>query len=91
MKASRVMNTNLPLNDITLESQAAEILSAHGLSITDAFRLMLRQVVLLRDLPFEYEHTPNADTLALIERIENGEEKLHGFDTWEQAKAWLNA
>ena len=64
-----------------------------GLSLSDAFNLMLHQVKIQRALPFEvvsYGHTPKSETLALIERIENGEEELVGpFKTFEEFKASL--
>ncbi len=45
-------------------------------------------------MPFDvvsYSHTPRPETLALIERIENGKEELHSFNGWKEAKEWLNA
>ena len=39
--------------DEDLKAQATEVLSACGLSISDAMRLFLRQVVATKGLPFE--------------------------------------
>jgi hypothetical protein len=48
-----------------------------------------------RALPFEvvsYGHTPNAETLVRIERIENGIAEMAGpFKTFEDYKAWVDA
>jgi len=49
---------------------------------------MLHQIRIQRSLPFDvvaYSHIPRTDTLAYIERIENGEEELTGpFSTKEE-------
>ncbi|CAB3774925.1 type II toxin-antitoxin system RelB/DinJ family antitoxin [Paraburkholderia humisilvae] len=56
-----------------LKSEAAQVLADNGLTISEAFRLFLRQVVLSHGLPFEVR-IPNATTL---EAIREGE-KLVG-------------
>jgi DNA-damage-inducible protein J len=71
---------NLRVNS-EVKEQAGMILDAMGLSFSDAFNLMLHQIKIQRSLPFEvvaYSHTPRAETLAYIERIESGEEELAG-------------
>ena len=78
------MNKNTTINlrvNSEVKEQAGMILDAMGLSFSDAFNLMLHQVRIQRCLPFEvvaYSNTPRAETLAYIERIENGEEELVG-------------
>ena len=78
------MNKNTTVNlrvNSEVKEQAGLILDAMGLSFSDAFNLMLHQVRIQRGLPFEvlaYSNIPKSDTLTLIERIENGEEKLVG-------------
>jgi len=78
------MNKNTTINlriNSEVKEQAGLILDAMGLSFSDAFNLLLHQVRIQRGLPFEvvaYSSTPKSETLAFIERIENGEEKLIG-------------
>jgi addiction module RelB/DinJ family antitoxin len=78
------MNKNATINlrvNAEVKEQAGFILDAMGLSFSDAFNLMLHQVRIQRCLPFEviaYSNTPRPETLAFIERIENGEEGLVG-------------
>ena len=83
---------NLRVNS-EVKQQAGEILTSMGLTFSEAFNLMLHQVQIQRALPFDvvsYGHRPSANTLALIERIESGEEELVGpFKTFEDYKASL--
>ncbi|MCL2571666.1 MAG: type II toxin-antitoxin system RelB/DinJ family antitoxin [Defluviitaleaceae bacterium] len=78
---------NLRVNS-EVKEQAGMILEAMGLSFSDAFNLMLHQIRIQRSLPFEivaYSHTPRTETIAYMERIENGEEELVGpFPTKEE-------
>ena len=85
------MNKNTTINlriNSEVKEQAGMILDAMGLSFSDAFNLMLHQVRIQRSLPFDvvaYSNTPRAETLAFIDRIENGEEELVGpFSTKEE-------
>ena len=77
-----------------VRDEAGVILDSMGLSFSDAFNLLLHQIKLQRSLPFEvvaYSHVPKAETLALIERIEKGEEELIGpFDTIDDLIASLD-
>jgi addiction module RelB/DinJ family antitoxin len=79
--------------DPEVKEQAGKILGAMGMSFSEAFNLMLHQVRIQHALPFEvvaYAHTPKAETLALLDRIERGEEPLVGpFKTFEDFKASL--
>jgi DNA-damage-inducible protein J len=49
-----------------LKDEAQDVLSRVGLNISDAIRLFLRQVVVVKGLPFEIRETPNATTQAAI-------------------------
>jgi addiction module RelB/DinJ family antitoxin len=77
--------------DSEVKEQAGKILASMGLTFSEAFNLMLHQVRLQHALPFAviaYEHTPKAETLKLLERIERKEEPLSGpfsskEDLWE--------
>ena len=92
------MSKNTTINiqvDSEIKEEAGEILESMGLSLSQAFNLMLRHVRVKREFPFEmeedyYDYKPNAETLALIDRIESGEEQMAGpFKTFEEYKAWL--
>ena len=78
------MNKNATVNlriNAEVKEQAGMILDAMGLSFSDAFNMMLHQVRIQRCLPFEvvaYSNSPRPETLAFIERVENGEEALVG-------------
>ncbi len=81
--------------DSTVKEQAGKILASMGLSFSEAFNLMLHQIQIQRALPFEvvsYSHNPRPETLALIERIENGTAEMIGpFNTFEDFKNSLEA
>lgn len=71
---------NLRVNS-EVKEQAGVILDAMGLTFSDAFNLLLHQIRIQRSLPFEvvaYSHNPRQETLAFIERVENGSEGLVG-------------
>ena len=75
-------NTTINLRVNTeVKEQAGQILNAMGLTFSEAFNLMLHQIRIQRCLPFDvvaYSHIPKSETLAFIERVENGEEELVG-------------
>jgi len=62
-------NTTINLRvDAEVKQQAGEILASMGLSFSDAFNLMLHQVIIQRALPFDivsYDHKPNAETASV--------------------------
>lgn len=71
---------NLRVN-AEVKEQAGTILDAMGLTLSDAFNLMLYQIRIQRSLPFQvvaYSHTPKTETLDYIDRVESGEEALVG-------------
>ena len=75
-------NTTINLRvNADVKEQVGQILETMGLTFSDAFNLMLHQIKIQRALPFEvtsYSHIPKPETLALINRIECGEEELAG-------------
>ena len=77
-----VKNSTINLRVNTeVKEQAGKVLNAMGLTFSEAFNLMLHQVRIQKCLPFDvvaYSHIPNNKTLALMERIESGEEELAG-------------
>ena len=89
-------NTTVNLRvDSEIKEETGAILASMGLTFSEAFNLLLYQIRLKQALPFEivaYGHTPKPETLALLERIENGEAEMAGpFETFEAYKAWLEA
>ncbi|MDR2088845.1 MAG: type II toxin-antitoxin system RelB/DinJ family antitoxin [Clostridiales Family XIII bacterium] len=77
--------------DSEVKKQAGEILESMGLTLSEAFNLMLHQINIQRALPFDvvsYSRCPNRETLALIERIESGNADMQGpFETLGAVKA----
>ena len=60
--------------DAKTKKRAADALSAMGLSISDAIRLLMRRVADERRLPFELK-VPNAATREAIAELEAGKGK----------------
>jgi len=57
--------------DETLRADAQQVLAAEGLTISDAFSMLLETVVHDRSLPIVFRK-PNAETLAAMREIESG-------------------
>ena len=74
--------------DEKIKSEAATVLATMGLTVSDAFRMLLFRVAREKALPFE-PLIPNAETIAAMEEIERGEAKQ--FDTIEDLMADLHA
>jgi DNA-damage-inducible protein J len=64
-----------------LKDQATAALTDMGLTISEAIRLMLVQVVAEKRLPFEVR-VPNKKTLSVLEKTDQGEE-LHESENLE--------
>jgi DNA-damage-inducible protein J len=73
--------------DTVLKKEATVVLSAMGLSVSDAIRLMLVRVVSDKALPFDVR-IPNAETQAAMRDIQGG--KVKRFDSVEELMADLN-
>ena len=73
--------------DTGLKKEATAVLSAMGLSVSDAIRLMLVRVVSDKALPFDVR-IPNAETQAAMRDIQEGKGKR--FDSVEALMADLN-
>ena len=58
--------------DQATKDEASAILDAVGLTVSDAFRMMMRRIVAERRLPFE-PLVPNATTIAAIKAARRGE------------------
>jgi DNA-damage-inducible protein J len=70
-----------------VKNQAAAVLETMGLTVSDAFRLLLVKVASEKTLPFEI-HTPNAATLAAMKAGKRGETAK--FKTVKELMADLN-
>lgn len=74
--------------DAETKAKAAAVLAAMGLTVSDAFRLMLRRVAAEKALPFA-PMVPNAETIAAIEEARRG--KLKSFNSIDALMADLHA
>lgn len=68
-----------------LKSQAEELFSQLGLSVTQAITLFYRQVTLQKGLPFAVR-IPNAETLQALRQARDGE-GLSEYSSLEELKA----
>jgi DNA-damage-inducible protein J len=73
--------------DTGLKKEATAVLSAMGLSVSDAIRLMLVRVVSDKALPFDVR-IPNAETQAAMRDIQEG--KVKSFESVDALMADLN-
>lgn len=69
MSANAVVRARI---DEKVKDQAAAVLKAMGLTVSDAFRLLLVRVAAEKTLPFEI-WSPNAETVAAMEAARRGE------------------
>ena len=58
--------------DGRVKDEAARVLAAMGLTVSDAIRLMLMRVAAEKAMPFAVK-VPNAETIAAMEELERGE------------------
>jgi DNA-damage-inducible protein J len=74
---SRSYNMNAVVRariDEKVKKQAAKVLSAVGLTMSDAFRMMVMRIAAEKKLPFE-PLVPNAKTIAAMRAVERGNVK----------------
>ena len=74
MKSDTVVRARI---DSKTKEEASAVLSSIGLTVSDAFRLMMVRVATEKALPFE-PLVPNAETIAAIEAARRGELKTVG-------------
>ena len=74
--------------DGTVKAEAATVLAAIGLTVSDAVRLMLTRVAREKALPFE-PLVPNAETIAAMSEARSG--GLPSFTSIEALMADLDA
>lgn len=74
--------------DEHIKEEAAIVLAAMGLTVSDAFRIMLTRIAREKQLPFE-PLVPNAETIAAMKEARSG--KLKSFNSVNDLMADLNA
>ena len=74
--------------DEHLKEEAATVLAAMGLTVSDAFRMMMVRIAAEKALPFE-PLTPNAETIAAMKAARRGQ--LVTVDHADSLIASLNA
>ncbi len=57
--------------DSQIKEEAAAVLKAMGLTVSDAFRLMLTRIAREKALPFDLQ-APNAETIAAMREARGG-------------------
>jgi DNA-damage-inducible protein J len=85
MAANSVVRARI---DEEIKKEAAAVLSAMGLTVSDAFRLMMIRIAKDKALPFE-PLVPNEETIAAIKATRRGELTTAGSP--EKLLASLNA
>jgi len=85
MSANAVVRARI---DERIKEEAADVLAAMGLTISDAFRIMLTRVAKEKALPFE-PLIPNEETIAAIKEARRG--SLPSFKSVDELMADLNA
>jgi len=74
MTANAVVRARI---DPKIKDEAADILAATGLTVSDAFRMMLVRTVAERRLPFD-PLVPNAETIEAMQAARKGDTRKVG-------------
>jgi len=85
MKENAVVRARI---DARIKNEAAAVLAAMGLTVSEAFRLMMVRIAKERALPFE-PLVPNEDTIEAMKAARRGQLKTAG--SLEKLAASLNA
>jgi DNA-damage-inducible protein J len=85
MPANAVVRARI---DEHIKEEATAVLASMGLTVSDAFRLMLTRVAIEKALPFE-PLVPNAETIEAMKQARRG--KLESFNNVDALIADLNA
>ena len=85
MSANAVVRARI---DKHIKEEASTVLAAMGLTLSDAFRIMLTRIAREKALPFE-PLVPNETTIAAMREARAG--KLKSFDSIEKLVANLHA
>jgi DNA-damage-inducible protein J len=84
MAANAVVRARI---DEHIKEEATVVLASMGLTVSDAFRLMLTRIAKEKALPFE-PLVPNAETIAAMKEARNG--RLKSFDSVDALLEDLN-
>ena len=85
MPANAVVRARI---DKEIKEEASVVLATMGLTLSDAFRIMLTRVAREKALPSE-PLVPNADTIEAMKEARRG--NLPSFDTVDELMSDLNA
>lgn len=85
MPANAVVRARI---DERIKEEASAVLAAMGLTVSDAFRIMLTRIAREKSLPFE-PMVPNAETIAAMKEARRG--SLRSFKSVDDLMADLNA
>jgi DNA-damage-inducible protein J len=81
MSANDVVRARI---DPVIKEEAAAVLATMGLSVSDAFRMLLTRVARDRTLPFDVQ-TPNVETVAAMVEARRG-----GLPKFKSVEALMN-
>jgi DNA-damage-inducible protein J len=84
MAANAVVRARI---DEHIKEEATVVLASMGLTVSDAFRLMLTRIAKEKALPFE-PLVPNAETIAAMKEARSG--SLKSFDSMDALLEDLN-
>ena len=85
MPANAVVRARI---DENIKNEAAAVLASMGLTLSDAFRMMLTRVATEKALPFD-PLVPNAETVAAMRDARRG--KVRSFESVDALMEDLNA
>ena len=85
MPANAVVRARI---DENIKNEAAAVLASMGLTVSDAFRMMLTRVATEKALPFD-PLVPNAETVAAMRDARRG--KVQSFESVDALMEDLNA
>lgn len=75
--------------DENIKEEAATVLATMGLTVSDAFRMMMTRIAIEKELPFE-PLIPNKETLNAMREARQGKD-LKSFNTVDDLMADLNS
>ena len=85
MPANAVVRARI---DSEIKEEASVVLEAMGLTVSDAFRILLTRIAREKALPFE-PLVPNEETIAAMKEARRG--RLPSFESVDELMADLNA
>ena len=85
MAANTVVRARI---DERIKEEATVVLASMGLTVSDAFRMMLTRIAVEKTLPFE-PLAPNAETIAAMKEARRGKSK--SFESVDALLKDLNA